>query len=89
MWDNPALNPLMPTMQQRIQSAAAPVKSLMQAMKTMQNPQAALQQMLAQNPNYQQAMAMIQKYGNDPGQAFYELAKQNGIDPNEILNALK
>ena len=88
MYNNTALNPLMPSMQERVRAAAAPVKNLMQAMKTMQNPRQALQQMLAQNPNYQQAMAMIQQFG-DPGQAFRALAEQNGIDPQMILDALK
>ena len=55
MWNNPALNPLMPSVEQRIQAAAAPVKNMMQAMKTMQDPQTALRQMLQNNPNYQQA----------------------------------
>ena len=89
MWQNPSLNPLMPSMQQRIQTAAAPVKNLMQAMHTMQNPQEAIRQMLQNNPNYQQAMQLVSQFNNDPGQAFLELAKQRGVDPQMILDALK
>lgn len=57
-----------------------------QAIKNAGNPQAMLQQALKNNPQIAQAM---QNANGDPKAAFYALAKQKGIDPNEILNAIK
>lgn len=54
-----------------------------------QNPQAMLQSMVNQNPQMQQVMNLIRQSGGDPKNAFYALAKQKGIDPNQILNMLR
>lgn len=66
-----------------------PVKDMIRMVQTASNPTATLQQMLANNPQMQQAMDFIQKCGGDPQKAFYALAEQKGVDPEEILNALK
>ena len=50
------------------------------------NPQAMLNQMMQNNP---QVQAMMQASGGDPKAAFYKLAKEKGVDPDEIINALK
>lgn len=44
---------------------------------------------LMQGPQYQQAMSLIQKAGGDPRAAFYALARQKGVDPDQILSMLK
>ena len=41
------------------------------------------------NPQYAQVQKLIQESGGNAQQAFYNLAGQMGVDPNEILNALK
>ena len=64
------------------------LKGMMNMVKGAQNPEAMLQAMLMNNPNYGQVMNLISQYG-DPKSAFYELAKQKGIDPNQIINMLK
>lgn len=48
-----------------------------------------LQQMMSNNPQYAQIQKMISASGGDPKAAFYKLAEEKGIDPNEIINALK
>ena len=50
-----------------------------------QNPQAALSRMTQNNPQMQQVMQYIQQNGGDPKAAFYALARQKGVDPNEII----
>ena len=45
-----------------------------------------IQQALQRNPQVQQ---LIQLSNNDPKQAFYNLAEQKGINPNDILDILK
>lgn len=53
-------------------------------LKAISNPQSLIKSM-ANNPQLQ---AVINKYGN-PKTAFYEIAKQQGINPNDILNMFK
>ena len=54
--------------------------------KSAANPNAMVQQLLSQNPQVQQ---IIQQYGGDPQKAFYGLAQQMGIDPEQVLSQLK
>ena len=44
---------------------------------------------LMQGPQYQQAMNLIQQAGGDPRAAFYSLAKQKGVDPDQIISMLR
>lgn len=66
-----------------------PVKDMIRMVQSASNPGATLQQMLANNPQMQQAVEFINKCGGDPQKAFYALAKQKGVNPDDILNALK
>lgn len=67
----------------------APIKQTIQALKASQNPQALMQQMMMQkNPGMQQALSYIQQHGNDPKTAFESLAKEKGLDPDEIMKNL-
>ena len=54
-----------------------------------QNPQAMMNMLVQNNPNLHQAMDLIQQSGGDPQKAFYTLCNQRGIDPQQILNAMK
>ena len=65
------------------------IKQMMQIVRGAGNPNAMLQAMLSRNPQYAQAMQLIQQSGGDAQAAFYKLAEQKGVDPNEILSALK
>ena len=48
-----------------------------------------MQSLLSRNPQYAQAMKLIQESNGDAQAAFYKLAEQKGVDPNEILSALR
>jgi hypothetical protein len=61
----------------------------MQAIRTAQNPQAALNAMVMSNPQLKQVMDIVNQYGGDPMRAFTETARQNGMDPEEIMGMLK
>ena len=65
------------------------VKALISALRSSGNPQAMLAQLMQTNPNMKQVMEIIQQYGGDADRAFYEIAKQKGIDPQEILDMMK
>lgn len=62
------------------------IKQMMNTVKMAQNPQAALNQMITSNPQMKKVMDIVNQYGGDPQKAFYGMAEQYGIDPNEILN---
>lgn len=65
------------------------IKQMMSIIKASQNPQAMLNQMVNSNPQMKQVMEFINKSGGDPKKAFYTLAEQNGVDPQQILNMLQ
>ena len=66
------------------------IKQMAQMFKAASNPQAFIQQMMANNPNQAaQIMSLLQQNSNDPKAAFYSLAKQKGIDPEEFLRQLQ
>lgn len=46
-----------------------------------------LQRLSSQNPAFNQVMQMCK--GQNPEQVFYTLANNMGVNPNEIINALK
>ena len=53
------------------------------------DPETAMQNLIATNPQLQQIMNYINQNGGDAKSAFYNMAAQKGIDPNTILSQLK
>ena len=49
----------------------------------------AIQNNLTSNPQLQQVMQMVRASNMTPKEYFYMLAKQKGVDPNQILNMFK
>ena len=68
---------------------AQPVRQMMSAIRTAQNPQAALNQLIMNNPQMKQVMDIVQKHGGDPMKAFREEAEAAGINPDEIMGMLR
>lgn len=74
---------MMPAILQQLNtSGMSRMQQAIQAMKG--NPMA-----LMQGPQYQQAMNLIQQAGGDARAAFYNLARQNGVDPDQLISMLK
>lgn len=65
------------------------VKQMIGMVSAAQNPQAMMSNLMSSNPQMKQVMDVIQQYGGDPKTAFYKLAEQKGVDPQEILDMLK
>ena len=78
-----------PIMQQLRKPALNNVRQMVNMVKSARNPQAMLNQLMQNNPNYRQVTELINQNGGDPKRAFYALAQQQGIDPNEILDMLR
>ena len=65
------------------------MKGMMNLLRSGGNPQAMVQNMLASSPKGSTVMNLVNQHGGDARAAFYDLAKQKGVDPNQILNMLK
>lgn len=65
------------------------IRNMMNLIKNSNNPQALLTSMISQNPQMQQVMSYVNQNGGDAKQAFYKLAQEKGVNPDDILNALK
>ena len=65
------------------------IKQMMGMINSAGNPQAMMNQMLTSNPQFKQVMDLINQSGGDPKRAFYALAEQKGVDPNDILSMMK
>ena len=86
-----AANPILAQMGQT--AAAIPgldnVRNLLTMMRGAANPNALVQGLLQNTPQYRQAMDLVRQNGGDAKTAFYNLAQQKGIEPNEILNLFR
>lgn len=61
---------------------------MMNMLKQSPNPAALLENVLASNPKYGDAYRLL-KNSASPKQAFFELARQKGVDPNSVISMLK
>lgn len=62
-------------------------KNMLNMLNAAQNPQAALNMLAQKNPQVAQVMNIIG--GRNPQQVFYELCREKGVNPDDILNQLK
>lgn len=84
------MNPMLSALNQnRMVQNLQPIKNMMNMLRSAGNPQMMLQQMMSQNPQMQQAIQYVNQNGGNAKQAFYKLAEQKGVNPDEILNMLK
>ena len=65
------------------------IKQMMNTVRMARDPQAAMMGMVQSNPHLQQVMEAVRQHGNDPMKAFREMAEENGLDPDEILNMIR
>ena len=65
------------------------IKNMMNMVNGAQDPNTMIRQLMNNNPQMKQVMDVISKAGGDPRRAFYELAQQKGVDPQEILDMMK
>ena len=81
------MNPILQKMQ--MPNNLGQIKNMLNTVKSAGNPQAMLMNMAQNNPNIKQAMDFINKSGGDPQKAFYALAEQKGVNPEDILSQLR
>lgn len=84
------MNPMLGMLNQnRMAQSLTPIKNMMSMLKSAGNPQMMLQQMMSQNPQFKQAVDYVNANGGDAKTACYKLAKEKGINPDEILQMFK
>lgn len=66
----------------------AQIKNMMNIVKNAGNPQTMISQLAMSNPQVKEAMDYIEKSGGDGQKAFYALAKEKGVNPEDILKQL-
>ena len=77
-----------PMLMNLFSSRLGPIRQMMQTVKAAQNLALALQQMAGNNPQVQQALQLVQQSGGNAQAAFEKLARENGMDPQQILAML-
>lgn len=83
-------NPMLQALRsQPVNNNLSQIKNMMNMIRSAGNPQLMLQQMAQNNPQLRQVMNLINQSGGDPKAAFYKLAQEKGIDPQQILDMLK
>ena len=82
-------NPLLQGINQGITQNLSQIKNMMNMVRNAGNPNAMLNQMIQNNPQLKQVMDYVNQNGGDPQQAFYKMAQEKGINPDEILNQLR
>jgi len=76
------MNPLF----NQLYNPMAGVQNMISMVKAAQNPHAMLQTMVQRNPQVQH---ILQQSGGDPKAAFYNLARQKGVNPDDVLKMIK
>lgn len=82
-------NPMLQALRSQPANNLSQIKNMMNMIRSARNPQAMLQSMMQNNPQMRQVMDLINQSGGDPKAAFYKLAQEKGIDPQQILDMLK
>lgn len=73
---------------QNLSSSANPIKQMLNTLKMAQNPQALLNGMIGQNPQLKSVIDLVTSSGKSPKDLFYEMARQKGVDPEQVLKSL-
>ena len=65
------------------------IKQMMNMLKGVKNPNQLITSMMQQNPQMKQVMNLVNNSNMSPKDLFYKMAKEQGVDPEEILKQLR
>ena len=89
----PVQNPMLAALNQNkatgIVGQIKQIKQQVDSLRSLGNPQTALSQLLLRDPTMKQAYDYIQTKGGNAKEACLKLARERGIDPQSIMEALK
>lgn len=72
-----------------VNSNLGQIKNMMNMVRSAGNPQAMLQSLAQNNPQVKQVLDLVNQSGGDPKSAFYKMAQDRGVDPEQILSLLR
>ena len=77
--------------QTRIQSPnnLSNIKNLMNTVKGIQNPQQMMATLAQSNPQLRNVLSLVQNSNMSPKDLFYKMAREKGVNPDDILKALQ
>ena len=84
-----SLPPILQALQGSNPSGMAQIRQMMDMVRSAGNPQAMMSQLAQSNPQLRNVMDIVNQSGGDPKAAFYRLAQERGVDPNQILSMLR
>lgn len=83
-------NPMLQALKSNpVNSNLSQIKQMMNMVRSAGNPQAMLQSMVQNNPQMKQVMDIVSQSGGDPKTAFYKMAEEKGVDPEQVLSMLR
>lgn len=85
---NPILETINNRSSQQPNNSLNGIRNMMNLVNNSNDPRAMLNYMMANDPRMKEVQSIIDANGGDAKTAFYNLAKQKGVDPNSILNML-
>lgn len=65
------------------------IKKNVEMLKSLGSPEKALESLMQKSPQMKEAIDYVNAHGGDPKEVCYTLLKNNGIDPQELENALR
>ena len=65
------------------------IKRRVEALRSLGDPNKALEQLMQNSPQMKQAIDYVNSNGGNPKEVCHKLFKDNGLDPNELEKALK
>lgn len=65
------------------------IKNITQMIRNSKDPKNTLNILLTQNPQMQQVMNYVNQNGGNAQEAFYKLAKERGVNPEDVLSLFK
>lgn len=82
-------NPMLQALRNTPNSNLNQIKTMMNMVRSAGNPMAMLQNMAQTNPQLKQVMDIVNTSGGDPKAAFYKIAKEKGVNPEQVLSMLR
>lgn len=65
------------------------LSQIVEMVRAAQNPNEAINQLAANNPQLKEVIQYVNQNGGNAKAAFYKLAQERGVNPDDILNQLK
>lgn len=66
-----------------------PMVQALNMLKNSNNPSQLVSTLIQNNPQYKSVVDVINSHNGDAKSAFYDLAKEKGVNPDDLVNEIK